>query len=341
MKKLIFTLMAAALVCSCSKENLNEKMEEMQESVLYVNLKCDGQTKATGDGHGIQADDSYIQTLEVFVFRINEGYPDDGVLDGYRKFTAAELGSLSNLEIETTTGKKMIYAVANAHRANWKGINTRALFEQQTAMLGEENLKNFIMTGGTEAQLQIASTVSFPIKRMVSRVSVNSVKTLFAGGPYEGMKLTDVNAYLIHAQGMKYIYNGSGDNLKIYNKGEYKKDDAEACAMPGMIYDVLDQSITDAGYNVPHYFYCYENAFTQESEGKKFTRVVIEGKLNGVTYYYPIVIRDLKRNCCYSVDVTIKRPGSQNPDSDVEKGTLLATVSVQDWNVLPGTSVEF
>ena len=68
---------------------------------------------------------------------------------------------------------------------------------------------------------------------------------------------------------------------------------------------------------------------------------MIEGKLNGITYYYPIVLEELERNCCYSLDVTIKRPGSTDPDSEVEKGTILATLTVQDWKVLPETSVEF
>ena len=78
-----------------------------------------------------------------------------------------------------------------------------------------------------------------------------------------------------------------------------------------------------------------------EGDGKKFTRVVIEGELNGITYYYPIAVPELERNNCYSLDITIKRPGSLDPDSDVEKGTLLATVSVLDWDIADNNVVEF
>ena len=337
-----FVLMAVcAIVCSCSKDEMQIEVEPGMESVLYLSLSTDQGTKASGTGHGKQEDDNTIQYLEVFVFRVSEGNPDDGVLDGYRKFTSSELGTLKNLEVQTTTGKKMIYAVANSHRINWKGINTRASFEEQLTHLKDEDAKNFIMTGTAEAQVQLASTVSLIIKRMVARVEIKSVKTAFAGGPYEGLPLTDVKAYLINVQGTKYIYNGSGDNFSILNNGENLETDSQACVMKGMLADNLSNTIYDDGYNTSHYFYCYENKLETENGGNKFTRLVIEGKLNGVTYYYPIPIKGIERNTCYSLDVTIKRPGSLLPEADVEKGTLLATLFIKGWQEIDNGNIEF
>ena len=348
MRRLVMFIAALSLLCSCSKDDVIKNVEPGLESVLYVSLAPDSKssggeysTRATGEGHGSQSYDNNIQTLEVFVFRINEGKPDDGVLDGYRKFTGAELGNLTNLEVQTTTGKKMIYVVANSHRVNWKGINTRALFEEQTASLKDEDVKNFIMIGGAEVQLQLASTVSFTIRRLVSRIKVNSIKTAFAGGPYESMPLTDLKAYLINVQASKLIYNGAGDNFSILNNGKYIEEDSRGCAMQGLIADVISSPVYDDGYSVPHYFYCYENALENETGGNKFTRIVLEGKLNGTTYYYPIPIKGILRNNCYSIDITIKRPGSLDPNTDVEKGTLLATMTVLDWNVMDESNVEF
>lgn len=341
MKKILMAIAAVAMFCSCSKDDVTGNVVPMQESVVYISLNRENGTKATGEGHGVQADDNNIKTLEVFIFRINEGQPDDGVLDGYRKFTAAEIGNLTNLEVVTTTGRKIIYAVANSHRANWKDINTRALFEQQTALLQQDNVKDFIMTGSAEVELQLASTVAFTIRRMVSRINVASIKTSFAGTPYEGMVLEDVRVYLTNVQAEKLIFNGEGANRKVLDKNKYVAEDAQGCAMPGMIYDDLGTDIDDGGYASPHYFYCYENAFAEENDTDKFTRVIIEGRLNGTTYYYPIALEGVVRNCCYTVDVTIRRPGSLSPDSDVEIGTLLANVSVLDWSTIPGSTVEF
>ena len=332
---------AAVLVCSCNKSNLDVAEEPLQESVLYVNLSEAEETRAAGAGHGVQNDDNHVQTLELFVFRINPGASDDGILDGYRKFTAAELGNLSNLEIKTTTGNKMIYALANSHRESWKGVNTRELFEQQTALLADEDTKSFIMAGATEAQLQMATTVYFYIKRLVARVEVNSIKTAFKGGPYEGMELKNVKAYLLNAQAEKRIHNNSGNNLTVYNKGMARTEDIEACVMPGAIYDDLQTNVSDEGYDTPHYFYTFENSFATETEEERFTRIVIEGELDGTVYYYPVALKEIRRNCCYSLDITITRPGSLDPDSDVSKGVMLSTLTVKDWEKIPDKSVEF
>ena len=341
MKKMLLAMFAAVMFCSCSKENPVEAVEPLQESVVYINLKNNLISKATGAGHGVQEDDNTINTLEIFIFRVNEGMADNGVLDGYRKFTAQELGDLTSLEVQTTTGKKMIYAVANAHRTNWQGINTRELFEQQTALLANDNLKDFIMVGGKEAELGLASTVAFTIQRIVARVQVVSLKTAFAGGPYDGMTLKGVKAYLTNVQGEKYIFNGEGNNLTVLNSKKYIEADAAGCTMDGMLYDNVGIDLSDSGYTTGHSFYCFPNNISQESEGYKFTRVVIEGQLNGITYYYPVAVPELERNNCYSLDITIKRPGSLDPDSDVEKGTLLATVSVLDWDIADDNIVEF
>lgn len=341
LKNLFIAVAAAVLVCSCSKEKTGDENLAVQESVVYITLKNDNGTKAVGSGHGVQADDNNIGTLEVFVFRVNEGGEDDGMLDGYRKFTGTELATLANLEVKTTTGRKMIYAVANSHRENWAGVMTRSAFESQIADLYEDDVKDFIMIGGKEETLQMASTVVFSIRRMVARVQLNSVVAAFDGTPYEGYALENVKAYLTNVQGQKYLFDGSGENLKLLNSKKYVPGDMAGCTMQGMLYDELAASIDDAGHNVAHYFYCYSNNRTEETETDRFTRLVIEGELNGTTYYYPIALKGVERNCCYSIDVRIQRPGSLDPDKDVELGTLDLELEVLGWNSLPGSTVEF
>lgn len=339
MKKLFMMATVAALVCSCSKEEM--KVESGKESTLYLSIVPDEGTRASGDGHGVQADDNAVQTLEVFIFNSNPDNPDDGFLDTYCKFTKEELASSSKVAIQTTTGNKKIYVIANSHRENWKDVNTFAQFETQTAKLTDEKPKNFIMVGSTETVLSITSEVTMQIRRLVARVKVGSIKTNFAGGPYDGMSLTDVKAYLINVQGSKYMHDGEGNNLLVLNKGKYVEADAASCSMPGAIYESLPVPVTDAGYNTPMYFYCYENSIPRESSVSKYTRMVIEGKLNGVTYYYPVVLKDITRNTCYSLDITIKRPGSTDPGTDMQKGTLQATINVVNWEVEGNGSVEF
>ena len=85
-----------------------------------------------------------------------------------------------------------------------------------------------------------------------------------------------------------------------------------------------------------------------------YTRLVIQGDLNGNTYYYPISINregfgyssvnghcGVKRNTSYKLDVTICRPGSTDPDEILEYGTLSTNLNVLDWVTLPVVQVQF
>ena len=124
--------------------------------------------------------------------------------------------------------------------------------------------------------------------------------------------------------------------------------------MAGMLYDETASAITDAGYNTTHTFYCYENMVASESADKKFTKLIIQADMNGHTYYYPISINregfgydasnghaGIKRNTSYSVNVTILRPGSLDPDTPVEHSAMTATLNIAPWATVPAVSVIF
>lgn len=342
MKKLFIAMGAvAAMACSCTKEDVKSDEIPMQEGQLHISLVNDAATRATGDGHTAVADDNNINTLEVFIFRVNEGGADDGIIDAYKRFTAEEMKTMSGLTIKTVTGKKMVYVVTNSHKSDWSDGMTRSSFEQQMAYLQNEDVKNFIMIAGKEVTVHLESTISMTLSRMVSRVKLNSVNVSFAGTPYEGDALQNVKAYLTNVQAQKLLIDGSGSNLKVLNSKKYVAEDMAGLTMQGMLYDELAESISGTTHSTPHYFYCYENNISEETETDRFTKLVIEGTLNGVTYYYPVPIKDLKRNSCYSIDVKIYRPGSLDPEKAVEVGTLDLRLNIQTWNTVPGSVVEF
>ena len=342
MKKVFIAMGAvAAMACSCAKEEFKSEEIPMQEGNLHISLVNDQMTKATGDGHTAQADDNNINTLEIFIFRVNEGGVDDGLLDAYKKFTAEDLKTLPLLSVKTTTGKKMVYVIANSHVSSWGDNLKRSAFEEQMAFLQNDNVKDFIMFAGKDITVELESTISMALTRMVSRVKLNSVKVSFAGTPNEGTSLQNVKAYLTNVQAQKLLLDGSGKDLKLLNSKKYVAEDVTGFAMQGMLYDELAESISETTYNTPHYFYCYENSLTEETESDRFTKLVIEGTLNGVTYYYPVPIKDLKRNSCYTIDVRIYRPGSLDPETAVEVGSLDFRLNIQGWNTLPGSTVEF
>lgn len=342
MKKVFIAMAAiAAMASSCTKEEIAKEEIPLQESEVHISFVNDVQTRATGQGHGVHDDDNSINSLEIFIFRVNEGGADDGLLDGYKKLTEDELKNLSNISMKTTTGKKVIYAIANSHNTDWPDGISREKVEQMMAYLHKEDVKNFIMFAANEKTLQPETTVNMVLVRMVSRVTLNSVQVSFAGTPLEGTPLQNVKAYLTNVQAQKRLLDGSGTDLKVVNSKKYVAEDMAGIKMQGMLYDELAGSISETTHTTPHYFYCYENNRGTETDDNRFTRLVIEGTLDGVTYYYPVAIKNLRRNSCYSIDVKIYRPGSLDPDKDVEYGALDLKLEVLDWSVIPGSVVEF
>ena len=342
MKKVFIAMGAiAAMACSCTKEEIKSEEIPMQEGQINISFVNDVATRASGEGHGEQADDNNINSLEIFIFRIHEGEVDDGLVDGYKKLTGDELKNLSNVVIKTTSGKKMIYAIANSHKTDWSDGITRENVESQMAYLYKEDVRNFVMFASQEVTIHSETTISMVLTRMVSRVKLNSVTVSFAGSPFENSPLQNVKAYLTNVQAQKRLLDGSGTDLKLVNQKKYVPEDMAGITMQGMLYDELAENINETTYSTPHYFYCYENNRNLETDDNRFTRLVIEGTLNGITYYYPIPIKNLRRNSCYTVDVKIYRPGSLDPDKEVEYGTLDLRINVQGWNTLPGTVVEF
>ncbi len=340
------------MATSCDNIIEEETFEQpAQTSSLSVSIVP--QTKATGTSHGVQTDDNTVHTLEIFVFK-NDG-ADAGVLDTYKKFSEGELPSLANIQVQTTTGSKIIYAVANSHKENWTGINTLAQFKGVLSSLQQENLKSFTMVGSTTSVLQAATSVNIDISRLVARIHLAGIKTAFAGTPYEGCTLKNVKAYLINAMGdIHYADGSSSAKPLILNANKLVTENVAACAMSGMLYDELPQEVGESGYSTSHYFYCYENMLQSESYDNKFTKLVIQADLNGTTYYYPININregfgynssnghaGIKRNTSYSVEVTITRPGSLEPGSILEFGTATAKVNVLNWETIPVAYVGF
>ena len=321
---------------SCSKtENVSDTGSE---SVLHLSILP--QTRASGAGHGVQSDDNIVKTLEIFIFRA-EGN-DAGVLDTYKKFEAEELTSLSNLSVNTTTGLKHIYAVANSHRENWAGVQSLSQFKETCARLQSENLKDFTMTGSVEAMLQSSTSVTFAVSRLVARVELSSVKTSFSGTPYQGIRLENVKVYLTNVVSERFYADGTlPENAVILNSKMAVAGDINNCAMSGMLYEQIMQEIGATVYETPHYFYCYPNETENETDEARFTKLVIQADLNGNTYYYPIPIENIERNSAYSLSVNIMRPGTLDPEQPLEKGTLDVTLNVLDWELQPQVDVEF
>lgn len=359
MKKLFLTAaLLVSVLAGCSK---NDEGQSLYKETDYTNVNISVKlkpgiespvyygTKATGAAHGDGTYDDAINRLDVFIFDATSGE-----LDGYSAFTSGQLTSLSGLSIKTKTGSKHIYAVANTSQAAWSGIVTESQFLAVEKLLRDDNYQSFVMSGYVTATITESCNVDITIQRLVGRVVLNSVKTAFAGTPYAGKQLENVKVYLTNVNGNVLIGNGNlPSNVTVLNSGGYVAADNASFATSGALYDAVG-TVNDTGHSTPHYFYCYQNTLAEETSTKKFTRLVVEGTLDGTTYYYPINInredygwssaidhKGILRNRSYTYNITILRPGSTNPDDVVDLATFTLDVTIDDWDIIPTSNVEF
>lgn len=354
----------AGLFVSCSKDDSQvdvPAVEEGQEAVVRLSVVGSGSglTKASGSGHGDQNLDNTVNTLEVLIFR--NGEADRGRFETYQMFDAERLaGGLEGLEVKATTGPKIIYVVCNSHRDDaFKGMASLDDFRRYEADLKKENCRDFIMVGSAEATLATTTSVTVNVDRLISRVVLSDVHTKFDGTPLEGKVLTDVKAYLINVRANKLMAeNRDCESIDYVNLTRYDGASCEGAAMPGMFYEEVAGIVDgDNALKAPEYFYAFENVIEEEDPDALswFTRLVIEAKLDGVTYYYPINVnrakfgyvesdvfrQGIERNKSYELRVEITRIGSDDPNTPIEYGTLVVNAVVNDWVVAPVANIVF
>jgi len=328
MKKTIYFFMALATIAlsSCKKQEEAGKssLAGSANATLTIGI-ADKTTKAA-----ISSSESKINSLQVFVFR------PDGTLDAYGSGTVAEI------TLSCTTGPKDIYAIVNA--PSLSSITSKGALIATVSNLTDNSLTNFVMTGCKSSMNVTAdATVSIPVSRIVARIGIAKITNKMSAAAYQNQALTVTKIYALNVAGSNNLglsANNPAASSTWFNKMSYVSGPAD-----NLIFDsVTGGSISyDASNTTAHYFYVYPNGTATDSEATawsaRFTRIVVEATLGGVTYFYPISIPGIASNKTYTItNLTITRPGSLSPDQPVTTANCTFNITVADW--MPGTSGE-
>ena len=180
-------------MAACSKEEAIEEASRPEMATVHLSVSpFEILTKNTDPNHAVKKHIDSVRIIDVLVFR------EGGALEVYKHFSINDAGGmdLSDLQINATVGKKNIYVIANAKETSWAGITTESKLLGLVVPLKKETLRNFTMSGKVSIDLQESQTVQVMLKKLIAKVVVKGVKTDFAGGPYEGMKLRSARLYL-------------------------------------------------------------------------------------------------------------------------------------------------
>lgn len=312
---------AASVLASCSK-TVDEEMPQQEEETVRLNVNVAyGHTKATGTPL-----DDKITSLQVFTFGTGD------LFDGY-----ASVKNTNEVSLDIPKGAKLIHALVNAPEMT--DCSTYADFKARISDLKHNNPNAMVMEGWGSQNVKNDFTITIPVKRFASRITLVSVKNDMG---YEYLKNTTfklIRAYLINVPGDMEFTGAFKEEDKRpapkvwYNKKAYTEaDNVGQVTLSNMSETVVPYGET---YSVPHYLYSYANPTEQDAVGSTWsprrTRLVVEAKIGDRLYYYPVTLPILKQNTEYRVNLTVTQPGSSDPDTPYTEYSASATIEVVEW----------
>jgi hypothetical protein len=281
------------------------------------------------------------ECIDILVFN------DDALqrLDTYQRFGS---GSRPVVKASSSVGEKIMTVIVNDQRDRyeWAGILSHQDMYGICGRLEYETSSNLLMVG--EERIRAGKPVSIKVERLSSEIYLKSISCNFSGKSYEGKALTDVRIYLTNVNAEAPVLHDTPYlPTRIINHGKLEMADVERFKDPESILQELSYSIGSLVQEVGIRFRCYPNEAETEGPGSPFTRLVIEGKIDGATYYWPININrgdegtGISRNCRYVYDVRITRLGHTDPDIPVETEEAEIIMEIEPWEELEEYGVRF
>ena len=178
------------------------------------------------------------------------------------------------------------------------------------------------------------------MKALTCQIVIKSLCCDFSGTPYAGEKLHNVRAYLTNVNAScSLIPTGHSGPERIINPGMLHSEDVRRFKREDTIYADLCNELGSVPVGMPRPFLCYENIGNENVIGSPATRLVIEGSIAGMTYYWPIDInrnapeseRGVRQGCRYCFDILIRRKGSTDPDRPIGLNDNEIKLEIQSW----------
>lgn len=287
---------------------------------------------------------SAVKTLDIFAFN------DDRLqrMDSYMRYDDY---SGETAEVASQAGNKIMFFCANGQRErySWADVNCLASLDGIQVDLEKEDPAFPVMTASCRTVAGKSPDDPVELKPLLSCIVLNSISCDFSGMSYEGSTIKDAKAYLTNVNaGCSLTADGMFLPQRIINAGMLNEEDMNEFRTPGMVSCSIATEIGRDMLRPSVCLYCYPNMSDKEGPGTPFTRLVIEGTIDGKTYYWPINVNrsgaegnGIGRNSRYVYDITIRRKGSLSPDIAIEATEADIKMTLRQWSEKEGYPVTF
>lgn len=290
-------------------------------------------------------DEADMNTLDLFAFE------DDPLarLDAYLR---TEGDMQESIRMLSGHGEKILFACANSQldRYDWAAISSISSMDDIYADLETEKRNALLMTAQEKTRAGSGQACRMTLRPLVCEILLQSIRCDFSNRPYEGSVLKDVSVYLTNVNAQcSLTADGVVMPTRIINHGSLSDEDMEGFLEPDLIFRNIEEDIGEERIETGISLLCYPNASPEESPGSPFTRLVIEGSIDGERFWWPIDLnRDneverqgLYRNHCYSYDIVIRRKGSSDPDTPVDIEDIDLKINITPWTEKEGYPARF
>lgn len=266
-------------------------------------------------------------------------------LDSYQRMTRTDI---TKIKAGSSSGDKIFEIIMNSQKDcfDWAEINSRSGLKNINVNLEQETEELYVMTGTHQGPAGEACSIG--MMRLSSEITLRSINCDFSGKAYSGKTIAEAKVYLTNVNAECPIWHeGPYRPIRIVNSGKLNMSDVSGFQDPESIVRDIGK---DIGINIIKpgiTLRCYPNEVEKEGPGTPFTKIVIEGKVDDETYYWPININrngngtGVSRNSRYIYDIRIRRLGSKDPDFAIEPEDADIKLEIEEWEEKEEYGVRF
>ena len=328
----------AAVSCGSADPLTTENLVTTTLFLPEVLVVTEHPTKASYGGY------EDISRLDIFVFNDDEGRR----LDSY--FSMGRPDS-PYLTVTSGAGDKLVVILANClgHAFDAGEFRSYSALENVVWKLADEDPARPVMSGECQISAGADGYTTLQLTPLLSNVCLDHLKVDFSGRGYRSRTLENARVYLTNISGSCELLRRDGFRItELENAGALDPAYLSTMKHPEMV----SRSVTPGQWS-PVQLYCYPNDASEERLGSPHTRLVVQGEVDGSTFYYPIEVNQdgfgysggphgLSRNIKYSYSLLITRKGSTSPDVPVspQEVTGEAWIQLHPGQYITGTNGE-
>ncbi|MGM9790846.1 MAG: hypothetical protein ACI3Y4_00410 [Candidatus Cryptobacteroides sp.] len=306
MNKFLFALTAGLVVmASCNKqENAPQQIVKGEKAVLNVTISGGPQAKAAS------FDENKVDSLQVFVFSGNE-------LDAYGSAKAM------TLTLNATTGQRTVYALVNA--PDLSGIVKKDELLAGISTLSDNAPGSFVMIGSDDCTLSSSSNITIEVSRLAARLMLHKITRNLSSDGLAALGAEKFELVRIYAADVVCNTNYAGNMAAPYIWKNSTLADSSIDTSDEFLLRTLSPSAAiaqGASYEEDMCVYVYPNPTLEDSGSAHCTRLVVECKIDGQFYTYPVVIPKVESNKSYEINnLILTRLGNQSDgDNNIDEG---------------------